>query len=786
MAVGASSVRAGALSAFFASWVGALVFQGAASPRAIWVCGIVFLGLGVGCVVWRGRDLGAPLGLVRAIAFLDLIALLQLLPVDLGLFDFTREARRAFGVSVAAPGTADLVSTMRALSQWHTYALAALVVHTLVAAGIQRSTLIRAFVIVVAALGLYGLLQWSLGFETIPFYGKRIAAEASATFVNPNSFGGFVAVGCVLAFDRALAERRITWLLPALVCLAALLATHSRGAIAAAGVGISVSVVVRHRAAGVALGAGAVAASVAFLGRDLADSMAGRMSFWSASLAGLERQPVLGFGLGAFRYAFRPFAPEGTDLSVLHPHNEFLNLLFETGVVGALGATLFGLSWLRLVLRTSSRKVAPDLVGALTCSAVHACVDFDWQITAIGILVASLMTLSVEGCQRAEGWTFARTLALLSSAVVSSALFGLALYSIPRPREDFSESDAARALRLSPFAVEAAFASAATAERRGDRDTASERFERASALWPAHGGLAEAVALRLIGLGALDRATRVLKPRFLHAPHRIAAVLGNDTVSRLSIEDRARLVPLTPIPRTYFAAYLARRGEWEDAMATFDAIRFDEITPEQTLSAYDAFAAELGQADLGGLEAKIRERRLALPEPSALPKPSTRSARVMSRGSALAAAALAWERLDALDRALPFALEAANEEPWRPERHQLLGRLRERLFMRLDALDSYSRWIELEPKSLPARVARASLASSLDQLDLAESDLRAALALRPEDSANRLLLARLLARKGDLVGAETELHRILSRDSGHAGALSELDVLRKVRAPEPR
>jgi O-antigen ligase len=84
------------------------------------------------------------------------------------------------------------------------------------------------------------------------------------------------------------------------------------------------------------------------------DAIGHRVWIWHGAVNMIAANPLNGVGAGGFRYAFPAYAAEGdpfldaeSPISPFHSHNLWLEILSETGIVGALG--LFGLLTLLLV-----------------------------------------------------------------------------------------------------------------------------------------------------------------------------------------------------------------------------------------------------------------------------------------------------------------------------------------------------------------------------------------------------------------------------------------------------
>jgi O-antigen ligase len=98
------------------------------------------------------------------------------------------------------------------------------------------------------------------------------------------------------------------------------------------------------------------------------------------------RRPFLGWGLGAFPIVYPEFRSFYTTFFVNQAHNDYLQLLVETGLAGFCIAAWF----LVLVFRRAAGKLknwTETASGALTVAAVLGCV---------GILVHSLLDFNLQ------------------------------------------------------------------------------------------------------------------------------------------------------------------------------------------------------------------------------------------------------------------------------------------------------------------------------------------------------------------------------------------------------
>ncbi len=130
------------------------------------------------------------------------------------------------------------------------------------------------------------------------------------------------------------------------------------------------------------------------------DVFAVRGEIWRATLRMIADHPVFGVGLGAFATMY-PRYDEGNGLRyTAEAHNEYLQLLAETGIAGGIIGAVFLISLLRTVRRLFSRTVgsrdAHWGVGAsagIVAVLLHSVVDFGLRIPANALVFLSLLTV---------------------------------------------------------------------------------------------------------------------------------------------------------------------------------------------------------------------------------------------------------------------------------------------------------------------------------------------------------------------------------------------------------
>lgn len=114
-----------------------------------------------------------------------------------------------------------------------------------------------------------------------------------------------------------------------------------------------------------------------------------RYGYWRTALDAFADDPLKGAGSGGFAVAWRK--EEDRDENAVDAHSLYIETLAELGLVGA--AIL--VAWLAAVARASARAhrrdpaAAAGLAAALFAWALHAGIDWDWEMPAVtGIALA--------------------------------------------------------------------------------------------------------------------------------------------------------------------------------------------------------------------------------------------------------------------------------------------------------------------------------------------------------------------------------------------------------------
>lgn len=147
----------------------------------------------------------------------------------------------------------------------------------------------------------------------------------------------------------------------------------------------------------------------------------GRYDVWLDTLVIITQFPWVGGGLGTFPILHAIYKSRPTDALYMEAHNDYLQILAETGVVGGALLFLFGLLAIGIALRAINRERDASLLavraGALTgCLGIliHSLTDFNLQIPSNALLffilvgVATMPTprFSSLGCGEVNGPVF--------------------------------------------------------------------------------------------------------------------------------------------------------------------------------------------------------------------------------------------------------------------------------------------------------------------------------------------------------------------------------------------
>jgi hypothetical protein len=131
----------------------------------------------------------------------------------------------------------------------------------------------------------------------------------------------------------------------------------------------------------------------------------GRLDLWRGALEGLSDAPLLGQGAGTFQILWA--GGRNSDVDAVDAHSLYLEVLAELGLVGLVllaVALLTLLVKLAIRARGRERSLYAALVASMLAWAVHAGVDWDWEMP---VVTAWLFGLGGLGIAARRGETHA-------------------------------------------------------------------------------------------------------------------------------------------------------------------------------------------------------------------------------------------------------------------------------------------------------------------------------------------------------------------------------------------
>ena len=328
---------------------------------------------------------------------------------------------------MAAFGTLIVVQVVFRLSAYRHETIAGLMLYSayamlcfLATQSLLRSSQARK---VAVALAVYGVVVAAFALvQGVAPNGKifwlrhpRMGGWIYGPYVNHNHYAGLmellVPIPLVISLSRLASERiRTSAGIAAAIMVGTVFLSGSRGGMLAIFVELALFAAVlfrQKRGVRIALGAGAFAVVLVSLllwlgGKELTARVASMSTEARGEISGgmrfsidrdtvhmLRQHPILGWGLGTFPVVYPQFRSFYTNFFVNEAHNDYLQLLSETGVLGLAIALWFLVVLYRKAIRKTGKWLS-DVSGAVTLSCalgivgilVHSFVDFNLQIPA--------------------------------------------------------------------------------------------------------------------------------------------------------------------------------------------------------------------------------------------------------------------------------------------------------------------------------------------------------------------------------------------------------------------
>ena len=288
-------------------------------------------------------------------------------------------------------------------------------------------------------LALFGLIQNFTSPTKIYWIREQPMSTPFGPFVNRHHFAGYMELALALPLGLLFSggverdKRLLYWFAVAIMGIA-LIMTNSRGGIISLVAEVCFLVAVsgfgrkeatgeegagkggRARAAVVRVGLALALVITLFVGVVLLggesglsrfvgtvsteDPTTGRTHFWSMTLNIIRDHPLMGAGLGAFSLAYTRYDTRNGFFRVEQAHNDYLQVLADTGLVGAICGLFFIVALFRMGFQ---RRETDDLfrrgvaMGALAgCFAVlvHSFFDFTLHTTSNALLFLVLASVA--------------------------------------------------------------------------------------------------------------------------------------------------------------------------------------------------------------------------------------------------------------------------------------------------------------------------------------------------------------------------------------------------------
>lgn len=123
-----------------------------------------------------------------------------------------------------------------------------------------------------------------------------------------------------------------------------------------------------------------------------------RIEIWKTAIAIGRDHPVFGIGPGTFELAYRETAPIALGQAPLEwlvakPHNLYLNLWIETGLLGLVGMLIFFGSSLRRMFR--GRTMSSVFAASLVAMLAHGLVDTTFFKNDLAVISAVIVALGL-------------------------------------------------------------------------------------------------------------------------------------------------------------------------------------------------------------------------------------------------------------------------------------------------------------------------------------------------------------------------------------------------------
>ncbi|MFH0933251.1 MAG: O-antigen ligase family protein [Nitrospirota bacterium] len=301
--------------------------------------------------------------------------------------------------------------------------LAYLMVFSVAVFGIQDEArlyrMLKALAVFGFMVAVFGIIQHAAGNGKIYWFRELThGGSPFGPFVNRNHFAGFIGMIIPLSLGVGLMsrsiEKKIMYAFFSITMAIALFFSLSRGGIVSFFAGMMVFVFVvfgktysMRKLVPVFLFILILASYLLYLGitpiidRFLQTEVSNeqRLLAWQGVLSAFTDYPFFGSGLGTFQYIFKIYKPEGLYLYWDHAHNDYLELLLEVGIVGAIIIAIFFFLGVKAIVNAPWKGKEVYLnaafLSSITTIAVHSVVDFNLHIPSNAIVFFLISGIAV-------------------------------------------------------------------------------------------------------------------------------------------------------------------------------------------------------------------------------------------------------------------------------------------------------------------------------------------------------------------------------------------------------
>jgi O-antigen ligase len=129
-----------------------------------------------------------------------------------------------------------------------------------------------------------------------------------------------------------------------------------------------------------------------------------RIRLWQTSIRMIKESPIWGVGLGGWGVLFDKYKVDGVYDATCHPHNDFLNVAVNTGLIGLLAYlsiwVVFLYSTVKSVLKNRSSRLARSMqmggivaIVAFLFASLLQCYYTDAEVNMLLMLILGLTTV---------------------------------------------------------------------------------------------------------------------------------------------------------------------------------------------------------------------------------------------------------------------------------------------------------------------------------------------------------------------------------------------------------